>query len=112
MAYAQIDDLFADHPKVAGLSDAAFRLHVAGILHCSRLLTDGLVDADEVPRLVRRYRKAALAELVDRCLWSWVLDGAYVIHDYLDWNPSREQVEERRKNARKRKIEWEGRRGA
>lgn len=97
MPYAQIDEHFADHPKVVGLSDPAFRLHLAGILYCSRLLTDGLIDGAEVPRLVRRYRKTSLAELVERNLWISLMDGAaYEIRDYLDWNPSREVVLRRR----------------
>jgi hypothetical protein len=106
MAFAQFDDNFADHPKVAGLTDPAFRLHVAGILYCGRHLTDGLIAADEVPRLVRNYRRPALAELVDRALWITVLDGAYSIHDYLDWNESREKVLKRREAEAARKRKW------
>lgn len=106
MAHAQLDDLFGDHPKIAGLSDAAFRLHTLGILYCARHLTDGVIAADEVPRLVRRYRKAALVELVERGLWLDVLGGAFSIHDYLDWNPSRDEVERRREAAAKRKRKW------
>jgi hypothetical protein len=48
MAYAKFDDGFADHPKNRALSDGAFRLHVSGILHSARWLTDGAVPADAV----------------------------------------------------------------
>lgn len=106
MAHAQFDDLYADHPKVAGLSDAAFRLHTTGILYCARNLTDGLISADDVPRLVRKFRRAALVELVERGLWGNVLDDAYSIHDYLDWNPSKAEVEKRRAKAAQRKAQW------
>lgn len=106
MAHAHLDDLYADHPKVAGLSDAAFRLHTTGILYCARNLTDGLISSEDVPRLVRRFRRAALVELVDRTLWVPVLDGAYSITNYLDWNPSKAEVERRRELAAKRKAEW------
>ncbi len=106
MAFAQFDDAFADHRKVAGLSDAAFRLHVAGILYCSRHLTDGFIDGIEVPRLVRRFRKAALTELVEAGLWRDQAELGFVIHDYLDWNPSRDVVLERKEKAKKRKAEW------
>lgn len=111
MAHAQLDDLYADHPKVAALSDAAFRLHTAGILYCNRHLTDGLIAGDEVPRLVRKFRRTALAELTaPSCgLWCDVLGGAYLIHDYLDWNPSRAEVEARRAAAAKRKRKWQER---
>lgn len=107
MPHAKFDDRFPDHPKIAGLSDAAYRLHSAGIIYCARHLTDGLINADELPRLVRRFRKAALTELVDRCLWVPVFDGAaYTIHDYLQWNDSREVVEGRLKKAKERKDRW------
>lgn len=111
MAHAQFDDLYADHPKVAGLSDAAFRLHTTGILYCARNLTDGLISADDVPRLVRKFRRSALVELVDRGLWVNVLGGAYSIHNYLDWNPSKQEVERRRAQAAKRKAEWRANHG-
>lgn len=108
MSYAAFDDHFADHPKVAALSDGAFRLHVAGILYCSRHLTDGLVPADEAPRLVRRFRRQALVELVERGIWRPVgtAGDAYEIHDYLDWNLTREQVLDRREKSRKRQARW------
>ncbi len=107
MAYAKFDDGFADHPKNRGLSDGAFRLHVSGILHSARWLTDGAVPADVLPDLMRRYRPAYLAELIDRGLWREVLPGAlYQIHDYLQWNDSRAKVEARRERNAKRLAEW------
>jgi hypothetical protein len=111
MPYATLDDNFPDHPKVAGLTDAAFRLHVAGILYCSRHLTDGLIAADEVPRLVRRYRKTALDELVERGMWIDIIGGAYSVHDYLEWNDSRETVEKRRAAVAERKRRWREKHG-
>ena len=70
MVYAKFDDGFADHTKHKGLSDGAFRLHVSGILHCSRWLTDGHIVADDIPDLMRRtYKPRYLAELVERGIW-------------------------------------------
>lgn len=107
MAYAKFDDGFADHPKVRGLSDGAFRLHVAGIVYCSRYLTDGVVLADNIPDLVRRYRPAALSELVDKGLWREQVAGvAYEIHDYLEWNDSRAVIESRRQAKAERQARW------
>jgi hypothetical protein len=103
-----LDDAFTDHPKVAGLSDRAFRLHVSGICYSNRHLTDGLVPASVVPRLVGGSHGKALVELIDRGMWRHVLDGAYEIHDYLDWNRSREQVlaeRERRSKAGRKGAE-------
>lgn len=96
MAYLQIDDRFPDHPKVVGLSDAAFRAHVSALCYCSEHLTDGVFPRTVGDRLAKpRVRK----ELQAAGLW---LDspGGYAIHDFLDWNASREQVLERRDSRR------------
>lgn len=111
MPFANLDDNFADHPKNASLSDSAFRLHVAGILYCARHMTDGLLAADEVPRLVRRFRRGALEELLDRRIWLRVMDGAFEIHDYLQWNDEREVILERRRKNAERVRGWRERRG-
>ena len=100
MPWANLDDQFPEHPKNDGLSDAAFRLAVSGICYANRFLTDGFVASDRVPRIVPRFRKAALDELVSGGLWLTVA-GGYEIHDFLDWNRSRAQVEEERERKRK-----------
>jgi hypothetical protein len=106
--WVNLDDAFPDHPKVVGLSDRAFRLHVSGICYANRHLTDGLIGATVVPRLTNGWTKG-LAELLDQGLWRRVLNAdAYVIHDFLDWNRSREQVldeRERRSKAGRRAAE-------
>ena len=43
MAWIKIDDSFPDHPKVIGLSDKAFRIHIEGLCYSGRFLTDGLI---------------------------------------------------------------------
>jgi hypothetical protein len=112
MAWVNLDEKMPTHPKVFALSDAAFRLHISGICYCNLHLTDGLIDGKTVPTLVPRFRKAALAELVTAGLWVPLLDGAaYKIHDFLQWNRSRAQVEaakERKRAAGKKgaKVRW------
>jgi hypothetical protein len=117
--WANLDDQFPKHPKVLPLSDAAFRLHVSGVCHAAQYLTNGVLRAEAVPILVPRFKKSTLDELLRRGQWHDLGDGcgtetcplgvpdSYVIHDYLEWNRSREHVEEERE--RKRKA---GRKGA
>lgn len=91
--WAQIDDLFADHPKVRALSDAAFRVHVAAICYCNRHLTDGhLVGHDQagLTRLTTAELAAAVTELVTAEVWHRT-EAGYYLHDFLDWNPTRER---------------------
>lgn len=119
MAWARLDDGFADHPKVAALSDRAFRLHVAALCQSARLALDGLIDAGDVPRLVRGYRRSALTELVEAGLWhepghrcehcAQPAKGALILHDFLAYNPSKEQRERERAEALERKRRWKER---
>lgn len=100
MPWVRLDDRFPSHRKVALLSDRAFRLHVSAICWCAENLTDGHIGERELA-LVTRIRgvKVTAKQLEDAGLWDRVDDG-WVIHDYLDYNPSREQVLlERKKNA-------------
>ncbi|MCU1483672.1 MAG: hypothetical protein JWN67_418 [Actinomycetia bacterium] len=105
MTWAKLDDGFVDHPKVDPLSDGAFRLHVAGIVMCSRLLTDGFVAHDRATRLVPRFKKSQLGELEAAGLWVRV-EGGWLIHDYLDFNPGAEQVKADRAKAAERQRRW------
>jgi len=105
-----LDDRFPSHRKVALLSDRAFRLHVSAICWCAENLTDGRISDRELP-LVAHIRgiKATARQLQDAGLWDRLEDG-WEIHDYLDYNPSREQVLiERKKNA-ERQERWRRRR--
>lgn len=101
MTWARLDDSFAEHPKVGRLSDAAFRAHVTAICYSARLLTDGFVpDA-----AVRAYPRKAVEELRKIGLWEREPDGSgWWLHDYLDYNPTRERVLAKRASdaARKR----------
>lgn len=91
MTWVRLDDSFCDHPKVDGLSDAAFRLHVAGLCYSARFLTDGFVAVSRVDRLVRRYKPSLTAELVAAGAWDARPEG-WQIHDFTDWNPDAETV--------------------
>jgi hypothetical protein len=100
MPWVKLDDRFPSHRKVALLSDRAFRLHVSAICWCAENLTDGSIGDRELP-LVAHIRgiKATAKELQEAGVWDRTDDG-WMIHDYLDYNPSREQVLlERKKNA-------------
>jgi hypothetical protein len=99
VSWLKLDDSFAEHPKVAAVSDAAFRAHVTAMCYSARLLTDG-----RVPEAVARsFRPKVVKELIRGGLWAKEPTTGYLIHDYLDWNPSRAQVLERRRKESARK---------
>jgi hypothetical protein len=72
------------------------------MLYCARLLTDGFVPRAQVRKLADLDDAQAQAkQLVNAGLWEAV-DGGYQIHDYLDYNPSRDDVLRRREYDRQR----------
>lgn len=105
MPYLNLDDNFADHPKVDALSDGAFRLHTAALCYCAKNTTDGIVEKRRVPRLTPTYKAPLVDELLAANLWLPHPDG-YRIHDYLDWNKSKAWWDEKREKDAKRKAEW------
>ena len=102
MTWLRLDDVFPEHPKVATLSDAAFRAHVQGMAYCAQHLTDGFIPA----RKAKEIAGDSLAELTRKSRYGeplWVLsDGEYEVHDYLAYNPSRADVEATREQMSER----------
>jgi hypothetical protein len=98
MTWAKLDDRFPEHPKVASLTDGAFRLHVTALCYVARNLTDGEISP-AVLRLLRGSPRRA-AELVAAGVWD-ATESAWAIHDYLDYNPSREEVNGKREHINK-----------
>lgn len=93
MGWVRLDDGFPMHPKVFGLTDGAFRAYVAGLCYASQFLTDGWI-----PAIAVAHSKRAAAELVTVGLWVPDDTGTgFHIHDYLAYQSSRAEVEERRK---------------
>ena len=112
MSWANLDDGFADHPKVIDLSDAAFRLHVCAMCWCSRRLTDGLVRSRELRILgamlqgcpADQQLQELVTELVSARLWESCEEG-FRLHDWLKHNESASKVAERREAAKQRMAE-------
>jgi hypothetical protein len=102
MSWVKLDDQFPDHPKVVAAGSAAAWLFVCGLSYCSRLLTDGFIPRGQVRRLTDAKTPDRLADqLVKVGLWE-TADGGFRVHDYLVYQPSREQIEAGRSVARRR----------
>lgn len=96
MTWLKLDDNFADHPKVLAAGPDAVMLWLTGLCYAGRHLTDG-----RVPRGI--FHDQALTDrLVDVGLLEPDDDGCYRIHDFLDFNPSRADVEADREAAKQR----------
>lgn len=95
MPYAQLDIHFDEHPSHADLELEHLGLMACAIAHCNRLLTDGFVS-DKAVRGFGASGKGhkVAAKLVASGKWEKV-DGGFSIVGYLDWNPSKADVEAR-----------------
>lgn len=102
MPWVRLDDQFPDHPKIDQAGPLAGWLYVCGLAYCNRQLTDGFIPKATMPRLsaVAQPAKHARA-LVNAGLWDEV-DGGWQVHDYLQFQPSRESVLAEREKAAKR----------
>jgi len=126
MSWVQMDDHFADHPKVLGMGDfapLAIALQVRAFCYAARYLTDGFIPDGAIPGLLMSFDKWGIetggvpgmmsvgssadlfdwpAMMVSAGLWE-AREGGFAIHDYLEYNPSKAVVLKRRESDRKRK---------
>lgn len=101
MTWIKLDNNSPRHPKIAALTDKAFRWWFNGLCFASEFLTDGLLP----PTFWKQAPKTARAELTKGGIWIWK-DPNFQIHDYLKYQQSREAVEsERRRNRDRRKTD-------
>lgn len=97
MSWVKLDDHWMDHPKIIKAGRDARDVWLASITWCAIQLTDGELPAEILPTLcvmagvpVANCQTFAKT-LLDVCLWDAKGDG-YSVHDYLDYNPSKEQT--------------------
>lgn len=90
--WLKIDDSFHDHPKVVEAGNAAVGLWVKCLAWSSRHLTDGHIPA----AVVRQLGTQKDADTLTRVgLWQTNGDGV-TVPDYLDYNPSADEVRDQR----------------
>ena len=98
MTWVRVDDTLPRHPKVMGLATDVKWAYIEALCYCSQYLTNGVVPAGVISE---KHQSA----LLDAGLFESSEEG-YLIHDYLKYNPSRENVQEKsranRSAARKR----------
>lgn len=119
--WVRFDDQYPIHRKVAPLDDATFRLACEAVFWCSRNMTDGRIAVDEFRSISRRATKSRAFSLISRGIWheSGFLcasefcppsgpDG-WVIHDFLEYQWSKERQVAERDKAAKRQQTWRDR---
>jgi hypothetical protein len=110
MSWVKLDDQFFLNPKVISAGRDARDLYLAALTYTAGQLTDGYLPEGCILLVAAMAQITTAAEsakrLVDVGLWDKCKTG-YTIHDYLDYNPSGDQV----RAIRKERAEA-GRRGA
>jgi hypothetical protein len=101
MSWVKLDDQFFTHPKVQRAGRDARDLFLVGLTYCANHRTDGIVPAEALPLLAFMAGipdgEAAARKLVEVHLWEEGATG-YAVHQYLEYNPSREKIEETRQH--------------
>ncbi len=110
MTWLRIDDDAADHPKVIAMGNDGFGLLVRCAAWSAKQLQDG-----RVPRALVLMYALGDVELIARLLTIGSLEvnpddpaGDYLIHDFLDRNPTRAEVLAEREAARLRQAKRRG----
>lgn len=127
MGWVRVSDDFYDHEKFENVSGLGVGLWIAGLAHANRNLTDGFVSVRAVGGLVSTHGLGLFTgnfsgkdadpedgadELVSAGLWHASGHGCetcpqprkreFYIHDYLSYQPSKNEVEAKREDVRRR----------
>jgi len=107
MPWVRFADDYLSNPKVLSLGPLPRLLDVSAIIYSARELRDGQLSRTDVQTVATLARipkwSAAATELVHAGRWEATQEG-YAIHDYLSYQPSRDQVLAERERNRNRKA--------
>lgn len=112
MPWARFDDRLHTNRKIMQIDNDAMAIWVCSVTYCNENLTDGFLTERDADRLLalRIAPRDAIEQLLAISLWERA-PGGYRVHDYLDYNPSKEEVEADRENTRKRQEKHRGKSG-
>jgi hypothetical protein len=97
--WVKLDDQLWAKPKVIAAGNEATGAYCRMLSYCGAQLTDGHVT-EEIAGFIAP--TPVLDALIERTFVAQSPDGGLLIPDYLDFNPSKKQVEKERAEARKR----------
>jgi hypothetical protein len=111
MTWLKKDDKFPNHRKIRRLSDGAYRLHDTALCYASHDESDGKIAPDDLDEMQHGRRlKRNVSELVAAGLWEPLPGGGWLLHDFLDYNPSHAQLEAERSANRDRQAKLRAKR--
>lgn len=105
MSWAKLDDRANEHRKQLAAGAEACWLWACGLMYANRQTArDGFIPSQMLPMLYPLppgKRAKLVAKLLEVGLWAEV-PGGYQIHDFTEWNRTKEQVEAEREATRNR----------
>ncbi len=106
MSWAKLDDRANEHPKQLAAGGEACWLWACGLMYANRQRErTGYIPEAVVPMLYPAKNVKRLAsKLVDVGLWEKA-KGGYQVHDFQEWNKSKDQVDAEREATRNRVAE-------
>lgn len=85
---------YTRHRKIRGLSDKAFRLHVTLMGMCNEDRNDGIISKQDLDLFGPKAGKELLTAVRgSQPLVHTLADGTYQLHDYLQHQNSKKQIE-------------------
>lgn len=110
MSWVRIDDNAPDHPKHLGVSPAISWYWLRSVCWANRFGTDGRIPSENVPKILRKRSDlcpAIVHKLVRAGLWDYDPEtGDFLVHDFLDFQPSKQQVSAKQAAKRERQHRW------
>lgn len=109
MSWVKLDDALPDHPKLAHLPAEYCWLFVCSICYANRYKTNGYVPDGVIDRLCGGLDDPidARKTLVSCGLWELPTDHPddFLIHDYLEYQPSKEDADAKRLSIHQKKVD-------
>lgn len=103
MSWAKFDDGWWSHEKILAVGNAGAGAHARAIDYCCQHLTDGKLPTGALVLIHGSPTAKSIDELLQAKLYDRHEDGSIWVHDFLDYNPSRESVLAKRAADRDRK---------
>jgi len=116
VTWFKVDDGFWGHPKRMACTPTAIGIWATAGSWSAQQLTDGVVPAHVLAVLAGKPRDAQV--LVAAGLWHAAnhtcrrcppITSGWVFHDWIDWQPTRQKVHDKRAAEAQRKQEWRDR---
>ncbi len=107
MSWAKLSDDYHDNPKMIALGLTATGVHARCVAYCAKHETDGKVPkawvAGQLAELKAAEQKIVLARLLAEKALS-ENGTAFIVNDYLKYNPSKAELDERRQALESRRV--------